>query len=180
MQRDPMVAEPVATSAPGHNVDSTEYIKGINDFQATRNTLAPSTPLIVPGTSCINVQPGTTAAVNSASSATTSRDAHSSPVMGESGQSATTAITTGISACTVLLSSGVPAGKAVPENMCNKIITHRFVELSDLRQCRTPTDYELRLNSDTAVSFLFIQPKRKKDLSETEWAQAWDEFTAVC
>ena len=161
-QRDPMIAAPVAKNVSGPNAKSPGYIKGVNNFQETGKTLSLSTPLIVPGTSFINVQPDTTAAVNSSSSAATSRYTHSSPLMGESVQSATTDITTGTPACTFLISSVVPAGKAVPENMRHIFITHKFVQLSDLLQCRIATDYELRLNSEISVPSLCIQLKKKK------------------
>ena len=75
--------------------------------------------------------------------------------------------------------AGTPIGAHVPHSIKIKIWEEKYVDLVDILY---PTDvpaYALSIDPHSGSPQLSLQPKRKRQLSETEWAAAMDVFVAI-
>ena len=75
--------------------------------------------------------------------------------------------------------AGTPIGAHVPHSIKFKIWDDKYVDLIDILY---PTDvpaYALSIDPHSGSPQLSLQPKKKRQLSETEWASAMDVFVAI-
>lgn len=87
-------------------------------------------------------------------------------------------LTFGVPPSRPVVSGGLPIGSNVSPAMQKKIWEHKYVELADLLHCDS-TGFTLSLTSIQDSPSLSLLPRKKKRLTEQEWAAAFDIFLAV-
>ena len=83
----------------------------------------------------------------------------------------------------LLLSAGVAAGEHLPDRVKSKIWAHKYVDFLDIVDpLHEQNNYTMALQTTghpTGHPTLSFTPKRKRVITENEWAAAWDDFLAV-
>ena len=77
------------------------------------------------------------------------------------------------------MSNGLLAGEAVPEKIVNNIREQKFVDFYDILFPDAENAYTISLGDFDDSKKLDFIPRKKRLLSETEWASAFDDFLAV-
>ena len=79
----------------------------------------------------------------------------------------------------VMLSSGVRAGMHLPDRIREKIMTSKYVEFYDIIFPETEQAYTMSMGNPNTGPVLSFIPRKRRQLTETEWCSAFDEYLSV-
>ena len=94
------------------------------------------------------------------------------------GESAPLRVTVGLATHMPMYSAGTPIGTTVKHATKLKIWEHKFVDLRELLYPNNQSGFTLAFHNEDNPE-LNLEPRNGKQLSETEWGEAFDIFLAV-